>query len=252
MKSMFKNNIHITLLLLFFMIDLQCFSQSIVGAESVELKEYAYRVKQIDEFMQRFNGKISVIDKSDKDWQRKNLTLLFNRDLYMARRAEADKFIDEIIQDSITLDFTDSTWIAYAICSATLSGKETKITLSLKTERVKGNIYKWVIFDAEGDVLKNKPQKEGFRISPVENELNFMALSKITTNQNLNILDYAEKGYEVDQLSVFYTLVYRKLLKINYVSQLKYTFNKLPNREFVVNHYERDGINSGWLISDFK
>lgn len=250
---MLKNSIKIYILFLsVLLINLPCRAQSIVGAESVKMKEYAYRVKQIDEFMQRFNGKLSIIDKSDKDWQRKNLTMLFDRDLYLSRRAEADDFINEIIRDSVTIDFTDSSWVAYAICNATIAGKETTITLSLKTEQVKDYIYKWVISDAKGEILKNTPQKEGYRISPVENELNFMALSKITTNQNMNILDYAQKDYEVDQLSVFYTLVYRNLLKINYVSQLKYTFNKLPNREFVVKHYEKEGVNSGWLISDFK
>jgi len=238
--------------LLFVLSCLHCSAQSIEGAESADMKNYAYRVKQIDEFMQRFNGKISVIDKSDKEWRRKNLTMLFDRDLYKKRQQEVDELVREIIQDSITINFTDSSWVASATCNASIGGKTTTIILSLKTERVKDNIYKWVICNAEGDVLKNKPTKQGNRISPVENELNFMSLSGITSTQNTNITNYADKCFKIDQLSVFYTLVYHKLLKINYVSQLKYRFSKMPNREFTVKHIERKGINSGWLICDFK
>lgn len=220
---------------------------------SVELENYKFRVKQISEFMERFNGKLSIVEKSDSNWRKKNLILLFDRDAYMKDSKGAELFVSKIIDDSITLNYNDTTWLAEAECNATLNGKDTKITLYLAVECIKGDMYKWVIKGAEGIPLQLKPNKVngGLKISPVDNELNFMQLSHITSVEARNIINYKSKDTEVDPLQVFYTLVYEKKLAIKNVQKLKYHFN-LKKLSFVVSFFERDNMNAGWLISDYN
>lgn len=220
---------------------------------SVELENYKFRVKQISEFMERFNGKLSIVEKSDANWRKKNLILLFDRDTYMKNPKGAELLVSKIIADSLTINYNDTTWLAEAECNATLNGKDTKITLYLAVERIKGDMYKWVIKGANGNLLQLKPDKVngGLKISPVDNELNFMQLSHITSVEARNIINYKSNDTKIDPLQVFYTLVYEKKLTIKNVQRLKYHFN-LKNLSFIVTFFERDNMNAGWLISDYS
>ena len=220
--------------------------------------EYRSSVKQIEEFMKRFNleERNEVFDSEPDLTKRQQLNIkgLFNYELVKSRGPEVEQFVEQVLAHHIKLQFSDTTWIAIARCKATYQGKNAYVTLTLGTEYIGDYMYKWVIKDAEGDMLRLLPQKgnPGLKISPTDNEINFMSLSHITTVEAKNILNYKASFRPVDQLSVFFSLVANGLLKIQNVEELTYRFVIPGLYEFEVKEFLREALNSGWLISDFK
>lgn len=217
--------------------------------------DFKLRVKQISEFMERFNRNEipEILNKDDSLVNHKALAMLFDLDLIEQRPNEVIEFVTELIDDETYLSFCDTTWKAVARCNAKYKGKDTEIVLELKTEKVEEYIYKWVITDAKGEILNLTPKRSnpGLRISPVDNEINFMSLNHITTNEAQNILNYKKKDGQINTLSVFFALVSAKDLNIENVQELIYEFEG-EKYEFTVRYFRRDSYSSGWLISDFK
>lgn len=213
------------------------------------------KVKMIEEFMLRFNREMIpiVMDSTTDDRDLKMMALLFDNNLLESRGDEVYDFISTMLADSIRLDFTDTNWMAIAECTANYKKRRHNIFLCLKTEHISGQMYKWVITHADGEILSLNPASKSAydKISPTDNELYFIQLGDITGKNQENILNYSENGYEVDQTSVFFALVASGLLKIEQVDKITYQFHT-RHYYFWVNYFSRDGINTGWLISDFK
>ena len=213
------------------------------------------QVKQIEEFMVRFNREETpiVMDATTTFKDIKMLALLFDADVLEHRKREVAEFAETMLRDDVKLHFTDTTWVAIATCKVKYKKSLHDIVLYLRTEHIEGNMYKWVITQAEGDLLTLRPQKrsKSYKISPTDNELYFMQLADITSKQHENILNYSNRGFKIDPTSVFFTLVASGQLQVEYVDRLTYYF-QTPHYGFFVNYYARDGINSGWLISDFN
>src|SRR5574344_2267596 len=150
---------------------------------------YKTRIKLVDEFFDRFNGKEYRPDlkKTDKEYQLKNILVLFNGKMFKSSQdpyyIQAKVFAKKIIDDSIEIKYSDSTWVAKALCVGKLKGKPVEFTLYLRIENRRANLYKWVIAKAEGKVLKLKPsfEKESIMLKPDDHETNFMSLHRITT-----------------------------------------------------------------------
>ena len=228
--------------------------------ESLAAEEMNYRisVKQVEEFMKRFNlEQTNELFEAENDSLKRrvlNMTGLLNFELIKSRSDEVREFVMAMLDNKVKLAFTDTTWNAVATCEAIYQGKPTRIVLLLGTEHIKETMYKWVIKDATGDILKLKPQKSnpGLKIMPTDNEVNFMSLGHITTVEAKNILNYKAKNSEVNELSVFLALVSQGLLKIQHVTELEYQFHVPHLYDFTVKQFRREALNSGWLISDFN
>lgn len=220
-----------------------------------EFENFEYHIKQIDEFILRFNLKELLVqpDKSAQ-YKRDNRILLFDRDYYLANPNELDEFLNSIEEQNSILSFYDSTWYAIAECNVTFKGKKDKISLILRTEQVKDDIYKWSIIDAQGSILELPPKTKSdrLRLLPTDNEVNFIALQSITTDNSQNITLFNEKKHATDRLSVFDCLVYNKLLKIDNVQELYYCFTQVKGYKFFVKNFTRDEMNAGWLIYDVQ
>lgn len=233
-----------------------CHSQILEPMDKNPL-DFRLRVKQVEEFMRRFNlEEKNELFESELDYTKRmryNLTALFDYEILEARKGDVVEFVETVLQDSVKLHFTDSTWNAIAECSAIYENQETEVTLTLGVEHVSDYMYKWVIQDAKGKILRLPVQKEnpGLKISPTDNEVNFMSLNHITTSESKNIRQYGAKGNSIDELSSFCALVYAGKLRINHVKDLSYVFH-IHDYEFVVRHFMRDALNSGWLISEFR
>ena len=220
---------------------------------------YRTRIKLVDEFFDRFNGKEGRMDIKDEDvnGRIKNLLLLFNRQLFKSEHdstfMEAQTMVRTIMTNDIQINYSDSTWIAKADCQATFNGKPISLTLYLNVENRKEDMYKWVIGKAEGDALKLLPsrQVDNIMLMPDDHETNFMSLNRITTEKDDYITLYAAKGFQLDETSVFYTYVYSGLLNIDYVSNLEFIFMQVPGYVFTVKQFERETYNAGWLINSF-
>lgn len=216
---------------------------------------FMYQVKQIDEFMKRFNHEQLVVSpEKDSLWKERNLVLLFDKQTYLSNRQLADSMINVVVDDSLKIHFYDTTWCALATCQVKFKKKIDTIQLVLQTEYIKDYMYKWVIKNAFGDLLNlnPNPKSEQLSISPVDNEINFMSLSSICKYNAQNIIRYNDKDYKVNTLDVFNALVYTGQLSIEHVIDMEYHFSNIKDYSFVVNYYNRDEPNSGWLISSVK
>lgn len=220
---------------------------------------YDSRIKLVDEFFDRFNGKEGHpdISRKDKDYRKKNLMFVFNGRMFKSKEdakfKELQNFINTVIEKNISINYSDTTWFAKAVCHGKLKGKEVDFTLYLNVEHRKEDMYKWVIAKAEGDVFKLKPsfKSEKIMLMPDDHETNFMSLHRITTEKDDLISCYMQKDYPLDETSVFLSDVYNGLLDIDYVKDLQFIFYQVPNYVFRIRFIERETNNTGWLITDF-
>lgn len=221
--------------------------------------EFKFRVKQLDEFMARFNGEESVeITVPDSLKKPLNLLYLFNHELFAANRdsmkQEVDTFIQAIIDSQTTLHFDDEDWFAEVLCNCSYKGQNEQLTLYLKPEKIEEYQYRWVITGAKGRLLRLEPPKRnrGLDILPNNHEVAFMALPKISLLGSDNILNYSQREYTPDQLTAFYAMVYSGALKIETTEQITYHFLEVPGYVFNVQRFMRKGNNTGWLISNLS
>ena len=220
---------------------------------------YDSRIKLVDEFFDRFNGKEGHpdISRKDKDYRKKNLMSVFNGRMFKSKEdakfKELQNFINTVIEKNISINYSDTTWFAKAVCHGKLKGKEVDFTLYLNVEHRKEDMYKWVIAKAEGDVFKLKPslKSEKIMLMPDDHETNFMSLHRITTEKDDLISCYIQKNYPLDETSVFLSDVYNGLLDIDYVKDLQFIFYQVPNYVFRIKFIERETNNTGWLITNF-
>lgn len=216
-----------------------------------DFENFDYNVKQIDEFILRFNLKELLVQPHQSDqYERDNRILLFDKSYYLDNSNEMNEFLNSIEEQNTILNFYDSTWYAIADCNVTYKGNKDKISLKLRTEQVQDDIYKWSIVDAYGSILELSPKTKSdrLRLLPTDNEVNFIALQSITTDNSQNITLFSEKNHRIDRLSVFNCLVFNKLLKIDNVYELSYCFTQVNGYEFFVKNFTRDEKNAGWLI----
>lgn len=217
------------------------------------------RVGLVDEFFDRFNGKIAHPDIpiTDNESRRKNLMVLMNMNQFSSKNdslfQEALEMVDIVINDSIKINFSDTTWVAIAHCKALLEGKNIDVDLYLTVQHRKDNMYKWVISKVDGSIFDIKPRNDNEKIllSPDDHETNFMSLGRMTKEQPFNVKNFLAKGVDYDMTSVFAYLVYNRKFKIDYVKELEFVFTQVPEYIFHVKYFERESKNSGWLISHF-
>lgn len=231
-----------------------CFGQ--ILPDTIFQMEFKYRVKQLDEFMARFNGEETIdVAVADSLKAQLNLLYLFNHELFVANRdsmkQQAETFIHTVVDHGTTLHFDDKDWFAEVLCNCTYKGHNEQVTLYLKPEKIEEFQYRWVIIGAKGKLLQLNPLKRnrGLDILPNNHEVAFMALPKIALLGSANILNYSAREYTSDQLTAFYALVYSEALKIETTGKIVYHFLEVPEYVFTVERFMRQGTNTGWLIS---
>ncbi len=221
------------------------------------------RIGLVDEFIKRFNGKEihPDIESSVSDSLNRNLLWLFDQNIFTkgsqqnqdSIRKEAVNFIKSINNDSIKLNYADTTWAAIAHCSGLVFGKQEKFDIFLTIQDRGDDMYKWVINAVDGKCFDISPKNanDNLIISPDAHETKFIALNRITNEQPRNIQLYLSKNVEYDPMSVFEFLVYSGKLKIEYVERLEFIFLQVPGYAFHIQYFDRQSHNSGWLISNF-
>lgn len=218
------------------------------------------RVGMIDEFMSRFNMDTfsPTVNIKDEDMNRMNLYSLYNIERMSSSQELINlgiEFADSVLKNNIKLAYSDSNWVAKATCVGTLSKKEVNFVLYLGVQPRGTDMYKWVIKAAEGEflTLKTKSSNSDLMIGPDNHEINFMSLNDITSSpNNKNITAFSYNDYDVEPLTVFNTLVYQGLLKIESVSDLIFIFYQVPGFQFEVQYVNNESSNAGWLINSIK
>lgn len=226
-----------------------------------ELNTYMQKVRigLVDEFFDRFNGKTTHPDipASKKNSEINNLMMLYNLSMFTSKNdslyKEALCMMETVRKDSISIQFSDSTWVALAHCKGTMNGRSIKFDLYLNTQKRKGNMYKWVIARADSKLFDITPRNtnENIMLMPDDHETNFLSMRRMTNEQPFNVNLFMSKDIDYDKTSVFAYLVYSGKLKIDYVDDLEFIFTQIPGYIFHIKYFEREKNNAGWLISNF-
>lgn len=231
---------------------------SVIDEQALE-----FRVKQIDEFMKRFNYEVDYRgelpkDRLNKEERKKNMMTLLNLDKFFDNNKQLDSissaFIDEVIGKDLSVYYEDTTWTAFAKGKIMYEGKAHDVTYSLKTEKIKNVMYKWVINDIQSPIFgKYRQEQEGkITISPASHGTNFISLPE-TFNLNSKVVGTSfSKDYHRNTLAVFDFLFFTGKIKAISITNVKFNFI-VGNYEITIERIEKNkGNNQGWLINDIK
>lgn len=237
-----------------------CMAQNIALPNPMNENLLKGRVKQIDEFMCRFNMTETwegtpITDRSDTAYRKKYLATLFDQSKFRTAEGrltkDASEFTLYVTSHDYQLHYEDSTWTAELRCSARIGAKTEKIKLFLNTYKIKDSEYKWVVNNVSGKIFnmeKSNGHTSSF-ISPMEHEIGFVGLLTLKTG-SINISDYMGRNYMADKMSMLAVLLQNNLLKIETIDSVLFHFYTIPDYAFTVERIERKGsFNTGWLIT---
>jgi len=210
------------------------------------------RVKQVDEFIHRFNFNEKKIDLTQIPVTRRSEIIpLLVEETYNKENAQVlQNFINASIKSPL-ISFYDDNWYAVVKCEGVYNRKTVRLNLVLQVEAFQNHSSKWVLTGVNAPFLEidaecTDPSK---LISPSNNEVGFIGLQRIFEDKE-NITAYSLTTYEPDYLSILLHEVKagRFIFKKSLVS--KYYFTQVQDWVFVLEHFNRSGNNSGWLISE--
>ena len=221
-------------------------------------ENFAFEVKQIDEFFERFNNERTLIkdyifEKYDKTEVRREdlLKSLFDLKSNHIRKETANRFI-KMVEDSqkpVTLSFYDDDWFARVKCSVVYEEKERELFLLLRVQKEENGASKWVVDQVYADFL-NTPEGNNphASLNPVSHATDFMALNRAFEDPE-NLKAYLSSSFQDDPLSKFAMEMQNNKIAFRQVEKVSYHFFQVDGWIFTVENFQRAEKNSGWLIS---
>jgi len=112
-------------------------------------------------------------------------------------------------------------------------------------------MVKWVIYSAKGNLLDIfEPDTAMVRfIPPTSNETDFMNLRRALEDTD-HLSAYARNDFKPDRLTLFFSLIRSGDLKFEYVETVIYHVIDIPGWYLKIKDFNRNELNSGWLITD--
>ncbi len=250
-------------------IALNSYSQEIVSPGNQNEKIFLARTKQFNEFLDRFNYKTSFtgepVDSAfiAKMPRSKMVNSLFDLSDSRSDKTSEDyspiytdlkiRFVSEVVNRNIKVPKYSGNIIAEARSRVIYKGNPHNISLFLAQEVIRETRNKWGILDVKGDVFNFLKTDTAFIrfIPPSSNETDFMNLKRAL--EDVSYLQYyAAKDYQPDFLTLFFYLVNTGALKFEYVNEVIYHVVDIPGWSIKVREFNRNELNSGWLISDLS
>lgn len=242
-------------------------SQSIVKPVNPNEKIFLVRVKQFNEFVDRFNYKVNLYgDSADNEFKSKiprdkMIYSLFdlkdpridpdNKNYVKNYTDEKTEFVNEVILKKLSINKYSSKIIAEAKSRVLFKGTPHNISIFLSQEVLANNSVKWVINDVKGDLFeffKSDTTMVRF-IPPSSNETDFLNLKRALEDID-HLQYYSSKDCNPDYLSVFYYMINSKLIQFEYTEEILYHIIDIPGWFIKVKEFNRNEMNSGWLITD--
>ncbi len=233
-------------------------------------ENFAWQVKQIDEFMDRFNNAdYTPIRQYMKEQyameevsRTEVLRSLFNLEKKAWKKEDVVQFLSEVA-DSLPppyLDFYDRDWYAELRCQGVQHQEKVFFTLVLSIELdEKTGGLRWTINSVAGDFLPKADtmalafaMDETYDVSktlqPTSYGTDFMNL--VDALRDTAHLESYVVSHEVDQpLTAFLNQLYRRELTFRQVDHIVYHFLQMDRWIFQVQDFNRATTNSGWLIN---
>lgn len=223
-------------------------------------ENFVYQVKQVDEFIDRFNNSdFTLIKQYLKDKynieevsRSELIKSLFNHADTSWKKEEIVQFLADVTENVPPpyLDFYDDNWYAELDCMGIYKGKTENFTLILKIETIEATGgSKWVIESVSADFL-NLPESKDYRraLNPASYGTDFLGLIDALAD-TANYQNYISSKAQPSQLLLFFNELYEKNLTFKQVNDITYHFLQIDNWIFQVRDFKRDTKNSGWLIS---
>jgi len=245
------------------------YAQNLVNPQKSGEEIFTARTKQFSEFTERFNYKSdfngNAVDQAfmAKMSREKMISLLF--DLKDPRTEAGNKnfseeyvkirtgFISNITEKQLLINSHSPGIIAEARTRLIYNGKPYSISLFLNQEQVGRTSIKWVLLSAKGDIFnifKEDTSMVRF-IPPTSHETDFINLKRALEDTD-HLQDYASNDFSPDYLTLFFYCIKTGILKYDYVEDVSYHIIDIPGWYFKVKDFNRNELNSGWLITDLK
>lgn len=235
-----------------------------LGDVQLDEKSLYTMTKQMSQFISRFNyeedqyGKkinSNSPDYRDRKKRKTVLPLLFDMENQRTNGSLRDFFIADLTEtDSNYFEFLGGQWYSEVSATFKWKGKEVDISLILTIEEENLG-SKWVLTNVyfpefnklfpKGDIAE---QQKHF-LHPMSHELDFMNIYKIFKTPEC-IEYYAENTYSADHLSLFFYEIKQGNLVFERVNSEKFHVFQIDNWYFEVSWFNREGYNTGWLISN--
>jgi len=251
--------------LLFFLLPLFAISQGSIGSFSPDETVFYAQTKQMNQFFLRFNGEEDIQgnrlypgDPGFRDLKARKgyVKMLFDQSNTSISDDTKFVFIEQALnkKNPIFLDFHGGSW--FAEVSTTFLYKKEKVTIILYLELEKQNGgYKWMFSNVYFDRFEswfthvNDTANLKFFIHPMSHELDFMNLHKVFRDPST--LDYyLKKDYNPDMMALFVMEMKNNNLSFVSVDNVKFHIFQVPGWYFEVSYFNRNEMNSGWLISN--
>jgi hypothetical protein len=240
------------------------FSQGSIGSFTGDETVLYAQTKQVNQFFRRFNGEEDVSGKRfyegdagyrDLKMRKKYLGILFDNSGPVDQDTK-DAFVLEVTSKSMPryLDFHGKDWYAEVNAVFTYKKERVNMILYLRLEQDKMG-YKWVISNVYFTPFENyfphvtDTINATYFLHPMSHELDFMNIHKAFDTPD-NVDYYLEKGYRPDMLTLFIEGIKDGDLKFVSVNNVKFHFFQIPHWYFEVSYFNRNNVNSGWLISN--
>lgn len=220
--------------------------------------------KQMSQFISRFNyeedqygKKINSNSPEYRDRMKRKtvLPLLFDMENQRTNGSLRDFFIADLTEtNSNYFEFLGGQWYSEVSATFKWKGKEVDISMILTIEEENLG-SKWVltnIYFPEFNKLFPKgdmAEQEKHFLHPMSHELDFMNIYKIFKTPEC-IEYYAENSYSADYLSLFFYEIKQGNLVFERVNSEKFHVFQIDNWYFEVSWFNREGYNTGWLISN--
>ncbi len=227
-----------------------------------ESKLYA-QTKQVNQFFRRFNGEED--EKGERYYQgdrhfrsvklrKQYLGILFDASNSGMNLDLKTQFAKDVLDKTnpAFLDFHGPDWFCEVHVIFTMNGQDHLVTLYMQLEKDHLG-RKWVISNLHASMFesyfKRDTSKIGRFIHPLSHELDFMNLQKAFMNTD-SINQFVTKRFVPDHLSVFLYEIKKGNLKFKTVEQVKFHFFQVAGWYFELSDFNRQGYNTGWLISN--
>ncbi|MCK9422645.1 MAG: hypothetical protein M0Q38_08610 [Bacteroidales bacterium] len=254
----------ITWLILLFL-PLWSLSQGSIGNFSVDETIFYSQTKQMNQFFLRFNGEEDIHGKRlyegdpgyhDLKTRKKYVNMLFDNSNSLISDDTKFVFIEEALnkKNPVFLDFHGNSWFAEVAATFLYKKEKVNLILYLKLEKQNGG-YKWMFSNVYFDRFEswfthiNDTANLKYFIHPMSHELDFMNLHKIFRDSG-NLDYYLESDYQPDMLALFVMEMKNENLEFISVNNVKFHIFQVQNWYFEVSYFNRNDMNSGWLISN--
>ncbi len=238
---------------------------------------FAFSIHSMDEFFDRFNFKPnSGFEKyvrrkfPDAVFTRENLLFnLFNKkNQFFFQDDKVAKFVQQVTDtcNPQFVNYSDKFWYAEIKCRVTYLSKPQTLTLILKVEQPEPDMFLWAVVSARGEFLKTVPlvKQEATKVltpgianitasrhflSPVSHGIDFTNIENVFINRS-HVRDYLSKGKQTTELKKLLYLIENNKIKFHHVSSTAYHLLQINGWIVTVNNFNRNTMNSGWLINN--